>query len=243
MATKPRGILFDYGGTLVEEVEFNTRAGLAWLLSRAVTQPNEAQFAHLARHSDRVSSEVAERRDTFQIETPWTSLTRLIHDACGTRFHEPVADLELQFWDASVKTRPMPGVREALQEFYGAQIRMGVVSNTSFSQATIRHELSKHGLSDFLPVHVTSAEYAVRKPNPLIFEAAAGLLGLPCEDIWFVGDRIDTDIDGATAAGMNPIWFSPQNDSGFAGIHLAVSSWAELATMVREADLDERREQ
>ena len=48
MTTKPRGILFDYGGTLVEEVEFNTRAGRAWLLSRAVTPPDEAQLAHLS---------------------------------------------------------------------------------------------------------------------------------------------------------------------------------------------------
>ena len=235
MTTKPRGILFDYGGTLVEEVEFNTRAGRAWLLSRAVTPPDEAQLAHLERHADRVSAEVAERRDTFQIETPWTSLTRLIHDACGTRFNESMADLELQFWNASVKTRAMPGVREALQEFHDAHIRMGVVSNTSFSQATIRHELSKHDLADLLPVHVTSAEYAVRKPNPLIFEAAAGLLGLPCEEIWFVGDRLETDIDGATAAGMHPIWFSPQHDAGLAGMHLAVTSWAELATIVRES--------
>jgi len=238
MATKPRGILFDYGGTLVEEVEFDTRAGLAWLLSRAVPKPDEAQLADIAKHAERVSEEVAERRDTFQIETPWSSLTRLIHDASGTRFNDPMADLELQFWNASVKTRPMPGVREALQEFHDARIRMGVVSNTSFSQATIRHELSKHGLADLLPVHVVSAEYAVRKPNPLIFEAAAGLLGLPCHEIWFVGDRLDTDIAGASAAGMNPIWFSPHNESGLAGMHLAVSSWAELARMVREAAMD-----
>lgn len=236
MPKRPRGILFDYGGTLVEEVEFNSRAGLAWLLSRAVAQPSEEQLAYIVRHADRVSAEIAERRDTFQIETPWTSLTRLIHDAFGTRFNESVTELELQFWNASVKTRPMPGAREALQGFHNANIRMGVVSNSSFSHATIRHELSKHGLADLLPVYVVSAEYAVRKPNPLIFEAAAGLLQLPVDDIWFVGDRIDTDVDGALAAGMYPIWFSPHNDSGLAGMHLAVSSWAELAKMVREAD-------
>ena len=235
MATKPRGILFDYGGTLVEEVEFNTRAGLEFLLSRATRKPDEAQLARILSHADRVTQEVADRRDEFQIETPWMSLTRLIHHACGIRFSESVADLELQFWNASVRTRPMPGVREALQEFHDARIRMGVLSNTSFRSATIRHELSKHGLADLLPVHVASAEYAVRKPNPLIFEAAAGLLGLPCQEIWFIGDRLDTDIAGASAAGMNPIWFSPQNDSGLAGMHLAVSSWSDLATMVREA--------
>ena len=235
MATKPRGILFDYGGTLVEEVEFDLRAGREWLLSRSVTKPDEARLARIDNHTERVTQEVADRRDQFEIETPWTSLTRLIHHACGMRFKESLRDLEVQFWDASVKTRPMPGVREALQEVHNAGIRMGVVSNTSFSSATIRHELAKHGLAELLPVHVASSEYAVRKPNPLIFEAAAGLLNLRCDEIWFIGDRLDTDIAGAVAAGMNPIWFSPRNDSGLAGMHLAVSSWADLAMMVREA--------
>jgi putative hydrolase of the HAD superfamily len=53
---------------------------------------------------------------------------------------------------------------------------------------------------------MVSAEYAVRKPNALLFSTAAARLGLAPEEIWFVGDRLDTDIAGARSARMNPIW-------------------------------------
>ena len=225
--------LFDYGGTLVEEVAFDTRAGMAWLLARATEPVSDADRQRIIERVDRVTREVASRRDELQIETPWTALTRLIYDACGVRFTEPVDDLELGFWNASVETRPRPGVRDALAELHRLGLPMGVVCNTSFRQATIRHELAKHGLADFLGPIVVSAEYAVRKPNPLLFDVAARLLGVACRDIWVVGDRLDTDVAGANAAGMTAIWYAPNAGQDMSQARLAVSSWAELMTMVR----------
>lgn len=230
--TRPRGILFDYGGTLVEEVAFDTRAGINWLLARSINRPSPADVERILARAERVSAEVANRRDEFHIETSWPALTRLIHDACGTRFAGPLADLELGFWDAAVLTRPMPGAVETLAEFRRFGIAMGVVSNSSFSQATIRHELAKHGLARNLPTIVVSAEYAVRKPNPLLFEAAAGLLDVPCNAIWFVGDRLDTDVAGASAAGMTPIWFSPSGAAAGATVAITISKWSALEALV-----------
>jgi hypothetical protein len=40
---QPKGILVDYGGTLVEE-DFNPRAGTEWLLSQAVDRPPAVNF-------------------------------------------------------------------------------------------------------------------------------------------------------------------------------------------------------
>jgi FMN phosphatase YigB (HAD superfamily) len=227
-------LLFDYGGTLVEEVSFNTRAGIDWLLAQAINEPSPDDVERILKRADRVATEVANRRDEFHIETPWPALTRLIHDACGTRFARPLADLELGFWDAAVKTRPMPGSLEALAEFRQLGIPMGVVSNSSFGQATIRHELAKHGLADSLSLIVVSAEYVVRKPNPLGLEAAARLLNVSCAEIWFVGDRLDTDVAGAAAAGMTPIWFSPSRQGGATDV-ISVGGWDALASMVLRA--------
>jgi hypothetical protein len=36
---QPDGVLIDYGGTLVEEVSYDPRAGNEWLLARAVSRP------------------------------------------------------------------------------------------------------------------------------------------------------------------------------------------------------------
>src|SRR5262249_13911171 len=157
--------------------------------------------------ANRISVEVAARRDEFHLETPWPTLTRLIHDYLGIRFAEPMAELELAFWRASVTTTPMPGAREALEQFHQSGLRLAVVSNCAFSQDVLRYELGKHGLADRLEFIVVSAEYSVRKPNPLLFETAAARLGVACNDIWFVGDRLDTDVTGAKAAGMKAVWF------------------------------------
>jgi len=229
---RPRGLLFDYGGTLVEEVAFDPRAGNVALLARASHLEGGVTLDDVLRRAERVSRDVADRRDRFQIETPWVSLTRLIHDFFGTRFPDPLSELEVVFWDASVTTRAMPGALEALAALNGRGLPMGVVSNTSFGQHVIRHELTKHGLADHLAIVVASAEYAVRKPSPLLFETAAALLGVACSDIWFVGDRLDTDVAGARAAGMTTVWLTQATGVPPAEVDLRVAGWEEFAARV-----------
>ncbi|HKE84756.1 MAG TPA: HAD family hydrolase [Vicinamibacterales bacterium] len=206
--TPPKGFLFDYGGTLVEEVSVDPRAGNEWLLSRASYRPASIALDDVLARVARVSRDVASLRDDTHIETPWTSLTRLIHDAVGIRFDAPMAELELGFWRATVRTEPMPGARAALEQFQRAGMPMGVVSNTGFSEQVIRFELGKHGLTDHLAFVMVSSDYAVRKPNVLLYEVAAARLGVEPADIWFVGDRLDTDVAGAKAAGMTAVWFN-----------------------------------
>jgi HAD superfamily hydrolase (TIGR01509 family) len=207
----PQGLLFDYGGTLVEEVSVDFRAGNEWLLSRASYRPARVTLEDVLERASRVTKEVAERRDHVHLETAWPTLTRLIHDFFGIRFDTPMAELELGFWRASVQTRPMPGARKALEQFHRSSVPTAVVSNTSFGEQVIRFELGRHGLADHLAFVVVSADYSVRKPNVLLFEIAAARLGVRPEDIWFVGDRLDTDVAGAKAAGMTAVWFNPNN--------------------------------
>src|SRR5204863_4540316 len=85
-------------------------------------------------------------------------------------------------------------------------------SDLSFGQRVIRHELAKHGLDEHFTIVVVSAEYAVRKPNPLLFEIAAARLGIDVRDVWFVGDRLDTDITGGRLAGMSTVWYAPHGE-------------------------------
>jgi len=221
-------MLLDYGGTLVEEAAFDPRAGMQILLTHVAHRPPNVTTDAIIERVDRVTEEVSARRDEFQIETPWAALTRLIYDYFGVRFAQSLDELEVEFWDASVTTRPMAGARETLEELHRAGIALGVVSNSSFRGEVIRHELSKHGLADHLSIVVASADYAVRKPNPLLFETAAGLLGVCAADIWFVGDRLDTDVAGARTAGMYPVWLAEATANEAGSAELVVHSWTEL---------------
>jgi putative hydrolase of the HAD superfamily len=229
----PRGLLFDYGGTLVEEVGVDLRSGNEWLLSRASYRPADVTLEQVLERADRVAREVAGRRDEVHLETAWPTLTRLVHDFFGIRFDLPMTELEMGFWRASVRTRPMPGARLALEQFHGSGIPTAVVSNTSFGEPVIRYELGTHRLADHLAFVMVSADYAVRKPNALLFETAAARLGIPPQDIWFMGDRLDTDVAGAKAAGMTAVWFNSSNrHASSPDADLIVANWDHFARHV-----------
>jgi HAD superfamily hydrolase (TIGR01509 family) len=231
-----RGLLFDYGGTLVQEVGVDLRAGNEWLLSRAAYRPPHVTLEDVLARASRIAREVAGRRDHVHLETPWPTLTRLIHDFLGIRFDAPMAELELGFWKASVRTRPMPRAREVLERLHQLGVRAAVVSNTCFGEPVIRYELGKHGLADHLEFVVVSADYSVRKPNVLLFETAAARLGIPPGDIWFVGDRLDTDVAGAVAAGMTAVWFNAdRRDSPEGRADFSVADWDDLLQRVQLA--------
>ena len=229
---RPEGLLIDYGGTLVEEIGADSRAGNEALLALASYRPDHATLGRVLERAERVTTEVAARRDLYQVETPWPGLTRLIHDYFSTRFTRPMEELELAFWKASVVASPMPGARDALDELHRLGLALAVISNSSFGSNVIRYELAKHDLTEHLSFVMVSAEYVVRKPNPLIFETAAARLGVKPESIWCVGDRADTDVAGAHAAGMTGVLLDPRRRHD-ASADLVVGSWAELVQCVQ----------
>jgi putative hydrolase of the HAD superfamily len=202
---KPDAVLCDFGGTLVEEAGYDLHAGNKWVLSRASVLPAHVSLDAVVARAQEITRLVMARREETQVETPWPAAARLIYDHFGVQFEDAFADLELGFWLTSVRTRALPGVRETLDRLASDGIRMAVVSNTSFTERTLRAELDKHGLADYFEFILTSAEYSVRKPNPLLFEMAATRLGVAASSIWFVGDRPDADVAGANGAGMTSV--------------------------------------
>jgi putative hydrolase of the HAD superfamily len=235
LRTAPQAVLFDYGGTLVEEVRFDTRAGNEWMLAHASRRPADLSIDDVLVRASRIANEVASRREHTHVETPWPAMTRLIYDFLGVRFDVPMADLEIGFWKASVNTRPLPGVRLTLERLRELGMRLGVVSNTCFSESVIRYELGKHDLADFMDVVVVSAEHAVRKPNPLLFDTAAARLGIAADQTWFMGDRLDTDVAGAKAAGMTAVWFDVHGTSSAGAADFVIADWNELLQHMRSA--------
>lgn len=228
----PKGVLFDYGGTLVDEVRYDPDAGLDAVLAHA-TSPIVGERLRLVRaRAARVAREVAGRREEHHVETPWVSMARLIHDAFGTSFRQPWAALELIFWNAAVTTEPAPGVREALDACRAAGITIAVLSNSSFGAPVITHELAKHGLDRFFAFVMVTADYAVRKPNPLVVDVAVARIGTPVADTWFIGDRLDTDVAGARAAGITTAWYSRGRTDDHPDADVVIPDWSAFTAAV-----------
>lgn len=187
--TRPRGVLFDMGGTLASDVRFDLEAGLA---------------ACSGGFSVKRARECWERqlklRAKALVECQFDCYLRLV-GATGS---------ELAFWEAAVTMVAEPGIAACLESLHHAGVPLGVVSNSIFGTATLSAELRRLGLLAPFSFVLSSADYGIRKPDPWLFELAATRLGVPAAETWFIGDSLEYDVAGARASGMTPIWYAPK---------------------------------
>ena len=234
---KPRMILFDYAHTL------------AWEPQPDFLRGERAVFAHVKENPRNVTPEEASRLGTELFlaardcrHSGWEvhehQYLRLKYDLLGLTFDLPLSELEKLLWTATCPGEVMPGVQDMLAELRMRGIRTGVISNLGWSGEALADRLHR-----LLPEHtfefvIASSDYALRKPDPLIFRAALARAGLSPEDVWFCGDQIDADVYGAQAAGIFPVWYEETTiPNGFArknagltipGEHLHIHHWHEL---------------
>src|SRR5260370_28966159 len=56
---------------------------------------------------------------------------------------------------------------------------------------------------------IISSEVGWRKPAPEFFSAVCRIVGLPADQILYVGDDLVNDVQGAQSAGLHAVWFDP----------------------------------
>lgn len=79
---------------------------------------------------------------------------------------------------------------------------------TNGTVAQQERKLRATGLDRELTGWVISEEVGVKKPDPLIFEAAARMAGQSLSGAWMIGDSPLADIVGADRAGLRSVWLS-----------------------------------
>jgi len=131
--------------------------------------------------------------------------------------------------------KPFPGVVPALLELR-RKYRLGIISN---GKAVKQWEkLIGLGIHHFFDAVVTSEEVGAEKPGEGIFLQAAEKLGAKPEACLMVGDRVDMDIAGANAVGMNTLWIKKGHYSQFEPRsseeepHYEAESYFEIASLI-----------
>ncbi|MFB6843051.1 HAD family hydrolase [Streptomyces sp. NPDC056361] len=90
--------------------------------------------------------------------------------------------------------------------------RHAVLSNSSIHAQ--EPKLRALGVRDRFEAVLCAAELGFAKPAPEAFHAACTALGLPPEEIAYVGDQPDTDARGAAEAGLLGIWLDRADTGG-----------------------------
>jgi putative hydrolase of the HAD superfamily len=96
-------------------------------------------------------------------------------------------------------------IHQTLTTLRSRGLKLAIVSNTFVSAAVLNRHLRQLDMFKYFDFIYYSYLFNKRKPNPEMFLAAAKQLNLPPNEIIYVGDRIDNDVNGSLGAGMIPV--------------------------------------
>jgi putative hydrolase of the HAD superfamily len=201
MPASLKAVLFDAGNTLI----FLDHDRVAAAVGAALGVPLDA--GRLAG-SARAAARTAERARGQDRDRARVYLEALFTSAGvpAARMEEVGEVLQRLHHDRHLWCRLAPGTREALDRLRLAGLRLGVVSN---SDGRVEEALVAAGLRDRFDVVLDSALVGVEKPDPAIFRAALGALGVAPGEALYVGDLYDVDVVGARAAGIEAVLLVP----------------------------------
>ena len=102
---------------------------------------------------------------------------------------------------------PLPGVRKTLAMLEARGMSMGVLADADEPAIGLCQRLARMGIESRFCAVVSSFDLERTKPDAACYQAALALLGLPPEQVAYVGHRSD-DVRGAAKAGMPTIAFN-----------------------------------
>lgn len=240
---RPKMILFDYGQTLVNEEKFDSIAGNRAVLAMAKKNPAGIDEGQLQTMAHRLSEELmagmgTESRNGQMLELPASSFDRYLYEYLGLEFEVSFEQIQEVFWNTACEGHlyPTEGIEEFLDWLYEEGIRTAVVSNMMNSTDLLKKRIDKVLPKNHFEFIISSADYLFRKPHPLLFELALRKCGLVPEDVWFCGDNLLCDIQGAYQAGMQPVFYTPyvdyEQDVPKGISYKCVESWRELREII-----------
>lgn len=235
----PEMILFDYGHTLCCEYDTDFLRGEQAVFEHVTDNPRGVTPEEAHALGTRLFADAeAVRRLGYEVHE-WP-LLRLKYESLGLRFDVPLEELEVILADAADPDRLMPGVEDMLSDLKRRGIRTGVISNLGWSGTMLASRLRA-----MLPGHdfefiLASSEYALRKPNPLLFKVALERAALPPSAVWYIGDSIAADVAGARNAGLFPVLYKDdtvpnpwaRKDAGLTADCLTITHWRELTDLL-----------
>jgi putative hydrolase of the HAD superfamily len=229
-----RAVLFDLGGTLVDECDF---AGWAELARSVLLDLTPDDLAHAyAQVEEEVDRETPGSEPDFEqrVVRYWS---RILSVASGRTVGEGTGARFVEARRATEREHPLPlysDVRRCLDRLTGERRRLGVVSNSS-SEARVRRILDQAGILGYFEKVVSSGSEGVRKPDPEIFRRAVARLEVRPDEALYVGNLPRTDALGARNAGLHSVWLH-RDGTGLGMDPPEITSLLEVPLVVRQLE-------
>lgn len=241
----PKMILFDQGHTLLYEPDWDPVRGNEALLKYAVKNPNHRTLEDVRKAAELIYGEHIENIRKIGYDVSGQVGDKLLYEYLGIEFSLTPLEMETVFWDGASMGAVMPETDIMLDYINKNGIRSAVISNLLWSGDALSQRLNRLLPMNRFEFVMTSSDYILRKPNRILFDIALQKSGLSADEIWYCGDDPRADVEGASQAGLYPVWYDndtdrEQNDSRTEYVpeceHLHIREWHEMTELLEKLE-------
>ena len=245
----PKMILFDYGHTLLYEPGWDSVRGNAELLKYATKNPNHCTLEDVRKAAERIYGEHIENVRKIGYDISGQVGDRVLYESLGIEFSLTPLEMETVFWNGASMGAMMPDADKMLDYVNESGIRSAVISNLLWSGAALTQRLNRLLPNNRFEFVMTSSDYLVRKPNRILFDIALQKAGVSAGEVWYCGDNPQADIEGASQAGIYPVWYDNDTERGYKDRsderspqceHLHIHEWNEMIDWLERKKQDFR---
>jgi len=201
-----RGILFDYGNTLVR-----VRDGATVLKEVLAELGHEIDADDALKGMEAFTQHWHKRYAGLPRGKRWTEKIRLdcdkaILQAIGLgRDQDALAGEVARQWDLCERRGPYEDVIPTLEILEKMGLKLGVLSQNPMSGRQLNGDLKTRLIARYFSVVLTSEDAGYDKPDPRFFEIGCKMIKLKNTELWYVGNRYHEDVVGARNAGITPV--------------------------------------
>jgi len=102
--------------------------------------------------------------------------------------------------------------------------RLGLVTNVWAPKHFWLRELERVGVSDLFTSMVFSSDWRSIKPSSKLFSTALSALDAAPDEVLFVGDSLQHDVEGAKRAGLRTVWVTSEQTRHGSADHVVASA-------------------
>ena len=206
MSALIQAVLFDLSGTLkrsrkrTASERQQTLAALSGLLGvQLAPEEWDRRLTERARDYKRWAEATLNELPEEDLWTKW-----MLPDLPEEIVRPAAVELHRLWRRARSEPEMLPQADVVVAELFRRGYRLGLISNTS-GRTTAPDLLAEFGIKHLFESIVVSTEHGRRKPDPRPFEVALQSMEIRPEGCAYVGNRRDTDLEGARRAGFGMV--------------------------------------
>ena len=214
-------ILFDLYDTILKDVSFSVQQCFEWLYETYFKDACTRE--EFEAHREFYTPMYAKRAENHSEVHFMRDEVLKIFEHFKVRLPENLDELEYNLMNQMQQETLLEDVKETLVTLKENGIGMYILSNSIFSGKATERLLEEFDILKYFSKVFVSAAYGIRKPHPGFFQMAVDEIqkkypDVQKEDILFVGNDYQSDVEGASGAGLDVAWYNVEEQPDEKGI-------------------------